>query len=236
MDDTWDEVDKESLKGEKELAEYLGHHHSSSYGDLGVMSGPYFNHGEYGILFGMKGYGGQVLKIMNLDAFTEGEPDEANRIMWDFLDEWRMEGIKNLPKIHYWLEQEVYPETIHTVKMLCAHNNKMELYDSILDFEVGDTIGAYSVELLDIPNTDFDTLSQQQKYRKMVAQAVVNIYEETGEVLTDFRKPNVGMRGETCVIFDFKVMPWMDKRYNDFVYATDKVNFLVDNWNRYVNA
>lgn len=219
-----------------EAIDYLEHYPSSSYGDLGVMAGPYFNHGEYGILFGMKGYGEQVLKIMNLDTFTEGEPDEANRMMWDFLNEWRMEGVKNLPKISYWLEQEVYPETIHTVKMLCAHNNKMELYDSILDFEVGDTIGAYSVELLEIPNTDFDTFTQQQKYRKMVAQAVVNIYEETGEVLTDFRKPNVGMRGETCVIFDFKVMSWMDKRYSDFVYATDKVNFLMNNWNRYVNS
>jgi len=218
MPNAADEFDKMAERGES-----LGA--SSSYGDLGVMCGPYFAHGEYGVLFERKGFN-QVVKIMNLDVIDDGEIDESNYNIMEFLNDWRHEGIRNLPKIYYWLRQEVYKETIHTVKYLCAANGQSALYEEVLNFEIGDEIFAYSMEVLDAFNwKHYDTINSA---RKAIAEAVIAIYEETGELITDFKPSNVGLRGDTIVIFDFKLAsPQQEAR---FVFAEDKVSEILNDW------
>ena len=204
--------------------------------DLAFNVGPYFNHGEYGILFDAKDDVGMVVKIMNFDVFNDaGEPMATNETIAEFLEVWRNENLEHLPRYGWWCIDELTQQsTIDMIQRICDANGKTQEYLDILDFEIGDTFFGYSVELFDVVGKP-ENMERNVAIQK-IAEGVVSLYEETGELICDYRFGNIGWREDVPVFFDFNLMDWADPRYARFVTSGNQVQYIVNNFHTMQSA
>lgn len=172
----------------------------ANYGDLMVLLGDYFSHGELGVIFEEKGYPDWLVKVVNQDA--EDDTNLTNMEQTDFFqtvfDSGKFKGVPILK--YFWrgrVDNMVIKHLHHLIHRGRWHGDAI----SVLDLDERDEVGVWVMERLASTGTDHS--QPLSATLKGVAEAAADIYEEYGTIVTDLHDGNYGQRenGE-FVIFD----------------------------------
>jgi len=175
-----------------------------SAGSLPYLCGVFASNNDYSISYNRLGLN-EIVKIANLSKSKEA------KLKWWFTKLFS-NRIDCLPNHSYFFEQKVVNDDITIVKNMSFSTDTNRLYNQIINLKEGDTLGAYVEE-------NFDDMGSYD-YNDVVIEAILEVWEQTGEILYNC---SVGWRDTyTCVLVDFDMLGRDTKKGKEFLDAVAK--------------
>lgn len=175
-----------------------------SAGSLPYLCGVFASNNDYSISYNRLGMN-EIVKIANLSKSKEA------KLKWWFTKLFSNK-IDCLPNHSYFFEQKVFSDDITIVKNLSFSTDSNRLYNQIINLKEGDILGAYVEE-------NFDDMGSYD-YNDVVIEAILEVWEQTGEILYNC---SVGWRDTyTCVLVDFDMLSRDTKKGKEFLDAVAK--------------
>jgi len=171
---------------------------------LPYLCGVFASNNDYSISYNRLGLN-EIVKIANLSKSKEA------KLKWWFTKLFS-NRIDCLPNHSYFFEQKVVNDDITIVKNMSFSTDTNRLYNQIINLKEGDTLGAYVEE-------NFDDMGSYD-YNDVVIEAILEVWEQTGEILYNC---SVGWRDTyTCVLVDFDMLGRDTKKGKEFLDAVAK--------------
>lgn len=175
-----------------------------SAGSLPYLCGVFASNNDYSISYNRLGMN-EIVKIANLSKSKEA------KLKWWFTKLFS-NRIDCLPNHSYFFEQKVVNDDITIVKNMSFSTDTNRLYNQIINLKEGDILGAYVEE-------NFDDMGSYD-YNDVVIEAILEVWEQTGEILYNC---SVGWRDTyTCVLVDFDMLGRNTKKGKEFLDAVAK--------------
>ena len=190
-----------------------------SAGSLPYLCGVFASNNDYSISYNRLGMN-EIVKIANLSKSKEA------KLKWWFTKLFS-NRIDCLPNHSYFFEQKVVNDDITIVKNMSFSTDTNRLYNQIINLKEGDILGAYVEE-------NFDDMGSYD-YNDVVIEAILEVWEQTGEILYNC---SVGWRDTyTCVLVDFDMLGRNTKKGKEFLDAVAKgsgEDYLMRNFTSFV--
>ena len=175
-----------------------------SAGSLPYLCGVFASNNDYSISYNRLGMN-EIVKIANLSKSKEA------KLKWWFTKLFS-NRIDCLPNHSYFFEQKVVNDDITIVKNMSFSTDTNRLYNQIINLKEGDILGAYVEE-------NFDDMGSYD-YNDVVIEAILEVWEQTGEILYNC---SVGWRDTyACVLVDFDMLGRNTKKGKEFLDAVAK--------------
>lgn len=175
-----------------------------SAGSLPYLCGVFASNNDYSISYNRLGMN-EIVKIANLSKSKEA------KLKWWFTKLFS-NRIDCLPNHSYFFEQKVVNDDITIVKNMSFSTDTNRLYNQIINLKEGDILGAYVEE-------NFDDMGSYD-YNDVVIEAILEVWEQTGEILYNC---SIGWRDTyTCVLVDFDMLGRNTKKGKEFLDAVAK--------------
>lgn len=190
-----------------------------SAGSLPYLCGVFASNNDYSISYNRLGMN-EIVKIANLSKSKNA------KLKWWFTKLFS-NRIDCLPNHSYFFEQKVVNDDITIVKNMSFSTDTNRLYNQIINLKEGDILGAYVEE-------NFDDMGSYD-YDDVVIEAILEVWEQTGEILYNC---SVGWRDTyTCVLVDFDMLGRDTKKGKEFLDAVAKgrgEDYLMRNFTSFV--
>jgi len=183
--------------------DFSGANYPPMRNDLLNFLGQYYNAGEFGVVFEMKGFPEHLVKIVNLDL--EDDENLINQSQALFInDVYNVGNNGSLPNINYFLEFELTELIMNHIQHIILLSDAPRALQ-VLEMEDGDTMAVWIMEKLANIGKDEDLTDLENA--TLVGKAAAAIFEDYGYAVEDLQEDNFGQtNNDKFVILDPQII------------------------------